>query len=137
MPEDSATPRGGPPRVLIVDDSPTALRLLQAIFDDEYDVVTASDGIEGLAKAHQTRPDLVITDSVMPGMDGFAFLRKLRTNPATDRIPVIMLTAEDPRHAPQYEDGGPQPDALLRKSANPEPLMEEVRRALKKRRLTR
>ena len=120
-----------------MDDSPSELRLLRAIFQDDYDVVTASDGIEGLAKVHQTRPDLVITDSVMPGMDGFAFLRKLRMDPATEKIPVIMLTAEDPRHAPRHEDGEPQPDALLRKSANPEPLMEEVSKALKSRRVAR
>jgi CheY-like chemotaxis protein len=133
MAEDPDTSASVPARILIIDDSPTALRLLRAIFEDEYDVVTATDGLEGLARVHQCRPDLVITDCVMPGLDGFAFLRKLRSHPATDRIPVIMLTAEDPRHAP-HRDDQLQPDAMVRKSANPEPLLKEVSEALKRRR---
>ena len=133
MPGEFPISRGGPPRLLIVDDSPTALRFLQAIFQDDYDVVTASDGAEGLAKVHHTRPDVIISDCVMPGLDGFALLGKIRENPATNKIPVIILTAEDPRHAPPREEGDPQPDALLLKSANPEPLMAEVARVLKSR----
>jgi CheY-like chemotaxis protein len=96
-------------------------------------VVTATDGLEGLARIHQCRPDLVITDSVMPNMDGFALLRKMRSHPATDRIPVIMLTAEDPCHAPRQE-GQLLRDAMVRKSANPEPLLKEVSEVLKSRR---
>ena len=133
MAGDSPFSRGGLPRLLIVDDSPTAVRLLQAIFKDDYDVVTARDGIDGLAKVHHTRPDVIITDSVMPGLDGFALLGKIRENPATNKIPVIILTAEDPRHAPPREESDPQPDALLLKSPNPEPLMAEVARVLKSR----
>ena len=131
MPGEFPISRGGPPRLLIVDDSPTALRLLKAIFQDDYDVVTATDGVDGLAKVHHTRPDVIITDSVMPGLDGFALLAKIRENPATDKIPVIILTGEDPRHAPPRDEGDPRPDALLLKSANPEPLMAEVARVLK------
>ena len=133
MAGDSPFSRGGLPRLLIVDDSPTAVRLLQAIFKDDYDVVTARDGIDGLAKVHHTRPDVIITDSVMPGLDGFALLGKIRENPATNQIPVIILTAEDPRHAPPRGKGDPEPDALVLKSANPEPLMSEVVRVLKSR----
>jgi len=133
MAGDSPFSRGGLPRLLIVDDSPTAVRLLQAIFKDDYDVVTARDGIDGLAKVHHTRPDVIITDSVMPGLDGFALLGKIRENPATNKIPVIILTAEDPRHAPPRGEGDPEPDALVLKSANPEPLMAEVARVLKSR----
>jgi len=137
MPGDSKSSHGGPFRVLIIDDSPAALRLLEAIFQDRYDVVTARDGVEGLAKVHHTRPDLVITDSVMPGLDGFSLLRRLRANPATEKIPVIILTAEDPRHAPPRNEADPEPDALLNKSGDPETLLEEVRKALKKSRSKR
>src|SRR5438477_7239957 len=60
-------------RLLIVDDSPSALRYLQAVFEHEqYDVLTANDGQEAYAKVNQFKPDLVITDSVMPMMGGFA-----------------------------------------------------------------
>ena len=58
--------------VLIVDDSQSILTFLQAIFESEqYEVVTATNGIDGLAKVHQARPDVIITDSVMPELDGF------------------------------------------------------------------
>ena len=133
MTDERAFSPSGRARVLIVDDSATALRLLQAIFESEhYDVVTAHDGREGLEKVQQDPPDVVITDSIMPGVDGFAFLRGLRENPATSLIPVIMLTSEDPRDLGPRHDG-PQPDAFLRKSADMEPLLREVREALKHR----
>jgi two-component system alkaline phosphatase synthesis response regulator PhoP len=66
-------------RVLIVDDSPSVLQVLQFVFESEhYGVVTATDGAEGLEKISERLPDLIVTDSVMPGMDGFAFLKKLK-----------------------------------------------------------
>src|SRR5712691_9069290 len=109
MTDEQPDLRGSMARVLIVDDSPTALRMLQSVLEGEhYDVVTAKDGLEGLGKVHQCRPDLVVADSVMPGMDGFAFLRKLRDNPSTRSLPVIILTAEDPRHSP-HRNTKPQP----------------------------
>lgn len=105
-------------RVLIVDDSPSVLQILQFVFESEhYVVVTASDGAEGLEKISERLPDLVITDSVMPGMDGFAFLQKLKAEPATSTIPVIMLTSEDPQAA-EHASREPKPDVFLRKSAD-------------------
>jgi len=105
-------------RVLIVDDSPSVLQVLQFIFESEqYVVVTATDGAEGLEKISEQMPDLVVTDSVMPGMDGFAFFRKLKEQPATQAIPVIMLTSEDPR-GPADADRDQWPEAVLRKSAD-------------------
>ena len=74
--------QAGRARVLVVDDSPTALYLLRTVFEGEqYDVVTATDGIEGLDEVHRRAPDLIVTDSVMPGLDGFALLRRLRDDP--------------------------------------------------------
>ena len=121
-------------RVLIVDDSQTVLKFLQAACEHEqYEVVTASDGNGGLAKAHQSPPDLIITDSIMPGLDGFAFLRTLREDPATAAIPVIMLTSTDPDD-PEYADREPRPDAFVKKSADFGPLLAEARAALLRRR---
>ena len=121
-------------RVLIVDDSDTVLNFLRMILENEkYEVDTASDGNEGLAKAHQALPDVVITDSIMPGMDGFSLLHALRADPATEAVPVIMLTSGDP-HDPDHIVRDPQPDAFVKKSANVEPLLTEVREALKGRR---
>ena len=121
-------------RVLIVDDSDTVLNFLKMILENEkYEVDTASDGQEGLAKAHQSLPDVIITDSIMPGMDGFSLLHAIRADPATEAVPVIMLTSGDP-HDPDHIVRHPQPDAFVKKSANVEPLLAEVREALKGRR---
>ena len=120
-------------RILIVDDSETILTFLQAIFQrEQYEVVTATDGIDGLAKVHQTRPDLIITDSIMPGLDGFGFLRALRADPVTEGVPVIMLTSGNPLD-PEYADLEPRPNAFVKKSADFEPLLAEVRRMLMRR----
>ena len=121
-------------RVLIVDDSDTVLNFLRMILEGEkYEVDTASDGNEGLAKVYQSLPDVIVTDSIMPGMDGFSFLHALRADPATEAVPVIMLTSGDP-HDPDHIVRDPQPDAFVKKSANVEPLLAEVREALKGRR---
>jgi DNA-binding response OmpR family regulator len=113
-------------RVLIVDDSPSVLQVLQFVFETEhYLVVTATDGAEGLEKINERLPDLVVTDSVMPGMDGFALLQKLKEQSATSTIPVIMLTSEDPQ-APEHLDREPKPDAWLRKSADFSLLLTKV-----------
>ena len=122
----------GRARVLVVDDSPTALYLLRAVFESEqYDVVTATDGIEGLNEVHRRAPDLIVTDSVMPGLDGFALLRKLREDPATRRIPVVMLTSGDPSD-PEYQKNDLQPDVFVAKSAEMQPLLREVRSLLQR-----
>jgi DNA-binding response OmpR family regulator len=121
-------------RVLVVDDSETVVNFLRMILESQkYEVDTASDGNEGLAKAHQSLPDLIITDSIMPGMDGFSLLHALRADPATEAVPVIMLTSGDP-HDPDHIVRDPQPNAFVKKSADLEPLLAEVREALSRRR---
>ena len=121
-------------RVLVVDDSETVVNFLRMVLESQqYEVDTASDGNEGLAKAHQSLPDLIITDSIMPGMDGFSLLHALRADPATEAVPVIMLTSGDP-HDPDHIVRDPQPNAFVKKSADLEPLLAEVRVALNDRR---
>jgi DNA-binding response OmpR family regulator len=113
-------------RVLIVDDSLSVLQVLQFVFESEHYLVdTATDGAEGLVKISERLPDLVVTDSVMPGMDGFAFLQKLREAAETKSIPVIMLTSEDPQ-SPEHVAREPRPDAFLRKSADFSVLLNKV-----------
>ena len=121
-------------RVLIVDDSETIVTFLRMVLESEhYEVDSASNGTDGLAKAHQSLPDVVVTDSIMPGMDGFAFLHALRADPATEAVPVIMLTSGDP-HDPDHIVRHPQPDAFVKKSADFGPLLAEIREALMRRR---
>jgi len=118
--------------VLVVDDSLTALTLVQAVFESEhYEVVTASDGMEGLEKVRQRLPDLIVTDSIMPGVDGFAFLRKLKENPVTRRIPVIMLTSGDFSDS-KSQGGDSQPDVFVTKSMEMEPLLNQARNLLQR-----
>ena len=124
---EAAPARSGPARVLIVDDSPLTLRILQAVFEAQhYDVVTANDGLEGFELAQRIGPDVLVTDGIMPGVDGFELLRMLKENPVTRLIPVVMLTAGDV-HDPEYQDRRPQPDALIAKSVHMEPLLSLVK----------
>lgn len=83
-----------PLKILTVDDSKTVRIIIRNAFK-RYDceIVEASHGVEGLEKA-KTKPDLVLLDITMPIMDGIEMLQKLRANPTTSDIPVIMLTAE-------------------------------------------
>jgi DNA-binding response OmpR family regulator len=86
---------GGVPRVLVVDDDPVILKLLQVNFEMEgFEVLTAADGADGLAAARATAPDVIVTDVMMPNMDGFAFLSALREEPATQTTPVIIVSAK-------------------------------------------
>ncbi len=80
-------------KILLVDDSSTVLLMERMILSkNQYDVVTAKDGIEGVEKAVAERPDLILMDVVMPRMDGFEACRKLREQEDTKAIPVIMVT---------------------------------------------
>jgi two-component system cell cycle response regulator len=83
-------------RVLVVDDVPANVKLLEARLSAEYfDVITAHSGPEALAIAERAECDIILLDIMMPDMDGFEVCRKLKSNPATHHIPVIMVTALD------------------------------------------
>src|SRR5471030_2807827 len=83
-------------RVLVVDDVPANVKLLEARLSAEYfDVATAYSGSEALALCERAECDIVLLDVMMPDMDGFEVCRKLKSNPATHHIPVVMVTALD------------------------------------------
>jgi two-component system cell cycle response regulator len=83
-------------RVLVVDDVPANVKLLEARLSAEYfDVVTAMGGTEALAICERAECDLVLLDAMMPDLDGFEVCRRLKSNPATQHIPVVMVTALD------------------------------------------
>src|ERR1041385_3823209 len=83
-------------RVLVVDDVPANTKLLEARLSAEYfDVVTALSGQEALALCERAECDLVLLDVMMPDMDGFEVCRRLKANPATHHLPVVMVTALD------------------------------------------
>ena len=81
-------------RILVVDDDPATVGLVRSWFKDQmYEILEAADGETGLAIALKQRPDLVLLDLTMPGVDGIAVARSLKANPATRTIPIIVLTA--------------------------------------------
>ncbi len=81
-------------RVLVVDDIPVNVRLLEAKLSAEYyDVITATSGAEALEIIESEPPDIVLLDVMMPEMDGFEVCHRIKENPATALLPVIMVTA--------------------------------------------
>lgn len=82
--------------VLIIDDSPTELHLFQNMLEKNgFDTLVADSGEEGLKQAMASRPDCILMDVVMPGMNGFQATRKLSQDPKTSGIPVIIITTKD------------------------------------------
>ena len=79
--------------VLVVDDEPTVRQLVRRILGREYDVIEAENGARAVDVAKVNKPDLVLMDMMMPEMDGLSACYAIRQDPATCRVPVIMLTA--------------------------------------------
>jgi adenylate cyclase len=91
---ETSNPVDGKFKVLVVDDTPDNLFLMSALLEDRYEVATASDGLQALDIAGSGAPPaLILLDIMMPDMDGYEVMRRLRKNPATAGIPVIFLTA--------------------------------------------
>ncbi|HPA39321.1 MAG TPA: response regulator, partial [Phenylobacterium sp.] len=85
-------------RILVVDDIEANVRLLEAKLTAEYyEVLTASDGPTALAMAAKEKPDIILLDVMMPGMDGFQVCRRLKDDPETRHLPVVLVTALDGR----------------------------------------
>jgi DNA-binding NtrC family response regulator len=80
-------------RLLVIDDDAKVTALFADFFRDQYDVETASDGTDGIAKVRRQRPDAVLLDINMPGLNGLEVLKDIKRH--DDRIPVIMVTAND------------------------------------------
>jgi len=83
-------------RILIVDDSPTEIHVLSGLLQKNGHQVDAVDNAEaGIARAHETLPELILMDVVMPGMNGFQATRALTKDDATKHIPIIIVTTKD------------------------------------------
>jgi DNA-binding response OmpR family regulator len=83
------------PTVLVVEDDPTILALLEVNFEMEgFVVLTAEDGEAGFEVAKESKPDVIVSDVMMPKMSGLELVQALRGNPSTKRIPVVLLSAK-------------------------------------------
>lgn len=82
------------PRVLVVDDEPNIVLSLEFLMQQAgFDVITAGDGEQALARVAEQAPDLILLDISLPGISGFDVLEQLRADPIHARLPIIMLTA--------------------------------------------
>lgn len=115
-------------KILAVDDEKHIVRLVQINLQKAgYEVTTAGNGREALESVAAERPDLIVMDVMMPEMDGFAALQKLKDDPSTANIPVIMLTAKA-QDADVFKGWQSGADLYLTKPFNPAELITFVKR---------
>ena len=119
-----------PVKILIVDDEPHMLRVTElSVKKGGYEVLLARDGRVAVALAGQAQPALIVMDLLMPELDGMQALRELKQNPATARIPVILLTSRG--HVVTRQEAESSGAALfLTKPFSPTQLLKEVQRLL-------
>ena len=122
------------PTVLVIDDNTDIRQYERTLLQDEYIVLEAADGKEGLAVALKEVPDLVICDVMMPVMDGLDLTEQLKTNTATSHIPVIMLTAKtlEEHRVEGYEHGA---DSYITKPFHSKVLLARIENLLRQRQL--
>ena len=130
MPAADPPPERAAARVLIADDNPQGAELLEAYLgDSDYDLRTASDGEQTLREVADWKPDLILLDIMMPKVSGFEVCRRLRADPATRDIAVLMITALDqPSDVERAVDAGT--DDFLTKPINQTDLLNRVRALL-------
>jgi PAS domain S-box-containing protein len=136
LPEESsagsAVPAGiARPRIVLADDNADMRQYIQRILSEQYDVVTVADGEAALAQIELQRPDLVLSDVMMPRLDGFGLLKALKTAPETSDLPVILLSARAGDEA-EIEGLDAGADAYLIKPFQARELKARVRSLLAK-----
>jgi DNA-binding response OmpR family regulator len=124
---------GAKPRIVVADDEIDVRELVAyRLSRSGYEVVEASDGEQALRLALENPPDLAVLDVMMPKLDGYELTRRLRAEPSTQRVPVILLTAraQEADVSQGFEAGA---DDYLRKPFNPDELLARVRAVLGRR----
>lgn len=128
------------PAILLIDDDPDFVEATCAVLESvPYEVLVAYNGTEGLAKAREARPDLIILDVIMPVEDGFQTLEKLRSDPMLAQIPVMMLTSLSNDlniiAGPEADVFADDCDDYVNKPTRPTELLRRVKRLLGQRKI--
>ncbi|MDE5416748.1 response regulator [Labilibaculum sp. DW002] len=128
--------KGDKKTILVVEDQEEINNYIASLLQDDYDVIQKFDGIEGYANSMQSLPDLIISDVMMPGMDGFELCEKVKKQERTAHIPVILLTAKT---ADQFKIKGitTGADAYITKPFNTEELLVQIHTLLQSRKILR
>lgn len=119
--------------VLVVDDDPLILRVVATVLNLEaYEVTTVESAAEALAHLQSSPCDLMVSDVMMPGMDGFELCERVRSDPAHAKLPIILLTARD-SDVDRRRGAAVGGDAYLTKPFSPLELIDEIERLLDER----
>jgi len=125
-------PQAAVRKILIIDDNPAVCNTLELLLKDAgYASATAGDGLDGLYKARQEKPDLILLDLMLPGMDGLKVCRMIKFDPHLKEIPVVVLTSrmmEEDRQA-AFECGA---DGYLMKATSTDVILGEIKKLLDK-----
>lgn len=132
----ATAPEENRPLILVIDDNSDILRMIEDLLSDEFNILTATNGRQGIKLAARHTPDLIVCDVMMPVMDGLECCRRLKQEVATSHIPVVMLTAcaMDQQRIQGYESGA---DAYLSKPFSREMLVTRIHNLLDNRRRIR
>lgn len=124
------------PKILLVDDDPDFVEATKIILESKpYEVIVAADGDEGLRKAREENPDLILLDIIMPVENGFTTAEQLKKDPQLSKIPVIMLTSFSSRgqatSIPRGRGFSLEAEDYIEKPVSPEELLDRVQQYLK------
>ena len=121
-------------KILDIDDSPTVQRLIEMILASQgYEVILASDGEEGIAKARSERPAVILVDFVMPKMNGFQVCKILKEDPDFKDTPIILVTSKGDKVGSKFVDALGITD-FFTKPFQPDELLAKIRDVIDKRR---
>ena len=121
------------PRILLIDDDPFMRSLVTAMLRGDFRISVANDGMQGFVNAVERPPDIVIVDIEMPGWDGLETINMMRSDEQLERIPVMVLTADDTRKTVLDAVNKGASDYLIKTALSREKLTEKVRRLLRNR----
>ncbi len=119
--------------LVVDDDADTRMRIAEAMAEEGWSVVEAGDGQQGLDQLNSQRPDLIVLDLLMPGVDGFEFMSELRKNEKWQSIPVVVVTAKDLTQEERERLSGRVESIIQKNASRGDELLEQIRKYLRQR----